>query len=291
MKRGSVKMAALLAIMVSAVGAAAAACGSLGAACENGGGGLRKNPMPQKESRSFDSRCFSVVQWNIGHFAFGRNKYTEITAKESAARSAAYRAMIQKLNPDFLGISEFEPVFDKAGRLSTNEIFSSFPTKVIGPKNHYQSNALFTHLPCVRHEIVNCTERRQRTYFIDAVFMFGTNEVHFVQSHLDWALVPDKEKRPPTDRRFAQRQIKQLVEHFKDKPYVIVSADFNVSQIWHFRDLMRDGYVIASKDKNRHRLLDNIAVKGFRVKKLFFEDVDHLLSDHTIAGCVLEMKK
>ena len=233
--------------------------------------------------------AFKVVQWNIGHFAHGRAKRTAVTAKESAGKSAEYRAMIEKLKPDFLGVSEFDPVFDKAGRLSTNELFASFPTRILGPKVHYQCNALFTHFPCVRHEIVNFAERRQKTYFIDAVFLFGTNEVHFVQTHLDWARLPDQNKRHPTDRRYAQRQIKQLVRHFKDVPYVIVSADFNVSRRWHFKEFDKAGYTVANT--GRYKLLDNVVVKGFDVKDLFSADDQLRLSDHRIVGCVLEMRE
>ena len=76
------------------------------------------------------------------------------------------------------------------------DVFASFPTRILGPKSHYQCNALFTRFPCLRHEAVDFDERRQKTHFIDAVFLFGTNEVHFVQTHLDWARLPDENERP-----------------------------------------------------------------------------------------------
>ena len=224
---------------------------------------------------------FSVVQWNIGHFALGKASKTAITAEASAARSAEYRAMIDRLNPDFLGVSEFDPVFDKAGRLTTNEVFAAFPTKVLGPKNNYQCNALFTRFPCVRHEVVDYTLRRQKVYFIDSVFLFGTNEVHFVQSHLDWFQTKD-------GQRYALPQMRQIVEHFKDVPYVIVSADFNVSEIGHFAAFAEAGYTVAND--GRYAVLDNVVVKGFDVKELFAADNERRLSDHRIVGCVLEMK-
>ena len=224
---------------------------------------------------------FSVVQWNIGHFALGKNSQTAITPEESSARRAAYRAMIAQLKPDFLGVSEFDSIFDKAGRLSTNEVFSSFPTMILGPKNHYQCNALFTRFPCVRHEIVNYTLHRQDVYFIDSVFLFGTNEVHFVQSHLDWYCTTD-------GKRYALPQMRQLVKHFKDKPYVIISADFNVPEIGHFDAFKEAGYTVANN--GRYSVLDNVVVKGFDVKELFAADNERRLSDHRIVGCVLEMR-
>ena len=59
-----------------------------------------------------------VVQWNIGHFAHGLDKRTAIAAEDSAAQSAEYRAMIGRLKPDFLGVSEFDPVFDNEEMIS-----------------------------------------------------------------------------------------------------------------------------------------------------------------------------
>jgi hypothetical protein len=223
---------------------------------------------------------FSVVQWNIGHFAMGKDYNTTITANDSAKRSAEYRAMIDRMKPDFLGISEYDPVFDKVGRSTVSELFSAFPTKVIGPKNAYQSNAIFTRFKCVRHEVVNYTKRKQNTYFIDSVFMFGTNEVHFVQSHLDWYT-------PEGGECFALPQMRQLVERFKNTPYVIISADFNVWKIGDFSAFANAGYTIANR--GQYALLDNVVVKGFNVKELSAYDREHNLSDHTIIGCVLEM--
>lgn len=223
---------------------------------------------------------FSVVQWNIGHFAMGKDYNTTITSDASAKRSAEYRAMIDRMKPDFLGISEYDPVFDKVGRSTVSELFSAFPTKVIGPKNAYQSNAIFTRFKCVRHEVVNYTKRNQNTYFIDSVFMFGTNEVHFVQSHLDWYT-------PEGGECFALPQMRQLVERFKNTPCVIISADFNVYKIGDFSAFANAGYTIANS--GQYALLDNIVVKGFNVKELSAYDREHNLSDHTIIGCVLEM--
>ena len=260
-------------VALCAMGAAAANPAAVTAAHgQSSENGSAASPSPVR---------FSVVQWNIGHFALGKASHTAITPKASAARSAEYRAMIAQLKPDFLGVSEFDPVFDKAGRLTTNEVFAAFPTKVLGPKNNYQCNALFTRFPCVRHEIVDYALRRQKVYFIDSVFRFGTNEVHFVQSHLDWF-------RTKEGRRYALTQMRQLVEHFRNVPYVIISADFNVPKIEHFAAFTEAGYVVANN--GRYAVLDNVVVKGFDVKELFAADNARKLSDHRIVGCVLEMK-
>ena len=239
---------------------------------------------------------FRYVHWNIGHFSLGLAPQTAIEAADSSERAAAYRAQIERLHPDFLGFSEFEPVFDKAGRLATNEVFSIFPTRLVGPKNNYQCNALFTRFPCVRHEVVNYEVRRQRTYFIDSVFMFGTNEVHVVQTHLDWYRGEDG-KTP-----YARGQMRQLIERFKDASYVIIAADFNVWKVADYAPFVEAGYTVANGGADGHlntygnnlreveRVLDNIVVKGFDVQGIFVADNNRKLSDHKIFGCNLVMK-
>ena len=239
---------------------------------------------------------FRYVHWNIGHFALGLAPQTAIEAADSSERAAAYRAQIERLHPDFLGLSEFEPEFDKSGRLATNEVFAAFQTKLVGPKNNYQCNAMFTRFPCVRHEIVDYEVRRQRTYFIDSVFMFGRNEVHVVQSHLDWYRGEDG-KTP-----YARGQMHQLIERFKDASYVIIAADFNVWKVADYAPFVEAGYTVANGGEDGHlntfgnnlreaeRVLDNIVVKGFDVQGIFVADNNRKLSDHKIFGCNLVMK-
>ena len=232
-----------------------------------------------------DDAIIRVVQWNIGHFAMGRKNRTTIAPEKSAARSAEYRAEITRLKPDFLGVSEFDAVFDKAGRLSTNEVFASFPVRILGPKNSYQCNALFTRFPVLGHKVVDYKSRAQKTYFLDCVFMLGTNEVHFVQSHLDWKDLPGR------PRHYAQLQVRQLIEHFKDTPRVIISADYNIRDFAMFAPFAAAGYDVANK--GRYAVLDNIVVKGFEVKSLFDGDGEspRRLSDHRIVGCDLKLSQ
>ena len=245
------------------------------------------------------AETFRVVQWNIGHFAMGKASRPATRPEDSAARAAEYRAKIAELDADFIGVSEYDPLFDKAGTPTTNAVFASYPTQLEGPKNDYQSNAIFSRLPCVRHEVVDYDERAQKTYFIDAVFMVGTNEVHFVQSHLDWNM---NEK--ATDAR--PRQIRQLINRYKDLPYVIICADFNVGGAGEYYPFLMAGFKLANCGEAgyfktydrapsrelmpcRRNPLDNIVVKGFKIRDVKLDDVDMKLSDHRIISCTLEM--
>ena len=236
-----------------------------------------------------------VVQRNIGHFAMGTARNSTVTAEESAARACEYRAKIDELGADILGVSEYSDLFDIAGTPSTNAVFAAFPTRIIGPQNAYQCNAVFSKLPCVRSEVVNYHARHQQTYFLDAVFLVGTNEVHFVQTHLDWSSCDMAADARP-------RQIRQIIEHFRDVPRVIISGDWNVYGAGEYYPLIMAGYTLANCgyagclntvpkfDKRmpcRRFPLDNVAVRGFRVGDVFLDDVKCLLSDHRIIGCTL----
>ena len=238
-----------------------------------------------------------IVQWNVGHFAMGKSCDPTVAADASAERAAAYRAKIAELDADFLGVSEYDPVFDVVGTPATNAVFASFPTRIEGPKNNYQSNAVFSRLPCVRSSVVDFAARRQRTYFLDTVFRIGTNEVHFVQTHLDW-----NSSEEATDAR--PRQIRQMIDYLGGFPHVIICADFNVYGAGEYYPFLMAGYSLAncgaagcldtviSKDRKmpcRRYPLDNIVVKGFAVGDVFLDDTDCRLSDHRIIGCTLKI--
>ena len=240
---------------------------------------------------------FRYVQWNIGHFAMGKSHTTTVTPERSAARAAEYRAKIAAIDADFIGVCEYDPTFDTARTPTPDAVFAGYPTRVIGPKNSYQSNAVFARRECLRYEVVDYTNRHQRCYFIDAVFKMGTNEVHVVQSHLDW-----NSNEKATDAR--PTQIRQLINRFRDVPYVIISADFNVMGAGEYCPFLMAGYALANCNRQvgvlethppsqscpfLQRCLDNVVVKGFEVTDTRLDDVDYVLSDHRMVVCTLKM--
>lgn len=241
---------------------------------------------------------FRVAQWNIGHFSMGDDCRSSVRKDKSAERSSEYRAKIAEVGADIMGICEYDPVFDRAGTPTTNAVFVSYPTKLEGPKNDYQCNAVFSRFKCVRREVVDYDDRCQKTYFLDSVFMVGTNEVHFVQSHLDWNY---NEK--ATDAR--PRQIRQLINRFKNVPYVIICADFNVYGPGEYYPFVQSGFKIANcgdagvfrttKFKggmmpcSDRTVCDNIVVKGFDIRDVALADEALKLSDHRILRCTLNM--
>ncbi len=236
-----------------------------------------------------------VVQWNIGHFAMGKSSTPRVRPEKSDERAAEYRAKIAELKADFLGVSEFDPLFDTAGTSSVQKVFSSFPSFVAGPNRGYQSNAVFSKFPCVRKQVVNYARRSQSTYFLDSVYVIGGREVHFVQTHLDWNSSELAAQARP-------EQIKQLVAHFADTPYVIIAGDFNVRAPEEYAPFVEAGFNLAhcgpgaecldtvAVRRQRRYPLDNIIAKGFRLSGVFLDDKDLRLSDHRIVGCVAEME-
>ena len=240
-----------------------------------------------------------VAQWNIGHFAMGRSGSPTVKPENSAARAAEYRAKIAALGVDFLGVSEYDPAFDTAGTPSEKAVFAAFESRIPGPKNGYQCNAVFSRFPCLRSEVVDFKTREQGTYFLDTVFEIGGREVHVVQTHLDW-----NSSEAATDAR--PTQIRQLIRRFHDMPYVILCGDFNVYGAGEYFPFLMDGWRLAncgpeagcidtyvSPDKRmpcRRIPLDNVIVKGFRVKSVSLDDFDFTLSDHRTLVATIEMQ-
>lgn len=242
---------------------------------------------------------FRIAQWNIGHFAMGKSNNSTVGPKKSAARAAKYRAQIAKMGADFIGVSEYDPVFDTAGKPTTNAVFASYSTCVAGRKSGYQCNAVFARRQCVRSRVVPFDDRVQGTYFVDAVFKIGEKELHFVQTHLDWNM---NEK--ATDAR--PRQIRQLIDQFKNEPYVIICGDFNVYGAGEYYPFVMSGFKLANCGEHgchdtiqgddrrmpcRRYPLDNIIVKGFDIKGVNLDDKDLVLSDHRILRCTLDIKQ
>ena len=122
--------------------------------------------------------------------------------------------------------------------------------------------------------------------------------MHFVQSHLDLNHNLKAAYARP-------RQMRQLIERFRNVPYVIICADFNVYGAGEFYPFLLAGFKIAncgdagvfrtSKFKggimpsSDRTVCDNIIVKGFDIRDVALADEDLKLSDHRILRCILDM--
>ena len=226
----------------------------------------------------------TVAHWNIGHFALGRSSDTTIFAEESESMSSIYKALLDSIDADIIGICEYNPTFSRGGEKSSSYIFTSYPFNCIGAKYSYNCNAIFSRAKLNNSKIVFFEHCVQQRYYVVSEININGHMVFFVETHLDWNQgIEGKGCR--TD------QIKTLVNAFSDYPYVIICADYNVSDVREFQLFVDADFtltnggghevVYTSPASNPKHPLDNIIVKGFNVLDLDVKgDCD--LSDHCL---------
>jgi hypothetical protein len=248
-------------------------------------------PEEEKENEnSIDS--IIVAHWNIGHFSQGKSYNTSITAQDTDSIKGLYLDMIQRVNPDIFGICEYNPIFNIDGANTAQLLFSSFPYSYIGKKYNYNCNSFFSHLPlynCSQYFFPKCIQTR---YYSVADIVLKGNTVKFVETHLDFNQNSD-------GQTCRSSQMEELVNAFKDYPYVIICADFNSSVREEYDIFLDAGFSLASdslpnfgspySDISRIKI-DNIIVKGFEVIETK-EYPHNSLSDHNLYYCKLKIKE
>lgn len=231
---------------------------------------------------------FVFAQWNIGHFCFGRHGDTRITADASAVRAADYRRALDALGADFVGVCEFSPHFDLAGAQAREAVFGGFKAFEAGPHNGYQCNAVASaRAPLRLRAVRDYPQRRQPTYSLACeTEIFGQRAV-IVETHLDLS------------RPERTAQIAELAQTFGREARVIVSGDFNVDDGGEFKPFLDAGFAAANFGSfgvfNTHRrrrtaltpAIDNVFVKGFRIRGVRTADDALALSDHRLVICRL----
>ena len=225
---------------------------------------------------------FVFMQWNLGHFCFGRGCDTAISADAAAARGAAFRAEIARHAPDVIGMCEYSACFAKDGSASRDRMLSGFAHVDAGPQHGYQCNAVASRAAVLRR--VACSPYRrhvQNTYYLAAeVEVFGKRAV-IVQTHLDLG-----------DAAVREGQIGMILRDFATTPRLVVSGDFNVSSEAEFGRFASAGFSAANGaafgrfPTHRRRkegftpAIDNVFVKGLGVSGACVGDYALSLSDH-----------
>ncbi len=235
-----------------------------------------------------DAGEFVFVQWNIGHFSFGRHGHTAIPMDESADRAAAYRRTIDGIGADFAGVCEFSPEFDKGGGKARELAFGSFRHFEAGPHHGYQCNAIASaQVPLRNVTVKDYALRRQPTYRIACETQVRGRRAVIVETHLDLSAAERK------------AQIEALVAEFGHEERIIVSGDFNVDGVDEFRPFLAAGFVQANcgsfgtlPTHRRRRTaiapsIDNVFVKGFGILGVQTADDALELSDHRMLVCRL----
>ena len=232
----------------------------------------------------------TYVQWNIGHFAMGKDSATTIAPDDSPRRAQEYRALLDILRPDILGLSEYESAFDKAGTPSAQAVFAGFSASTIGPRNSWQWNATLFRpgIEVLDTERMDYPKRFQQTYALISRCRAQGLDFTVVQTHLDW----DCDGRLGRCHTNRQDQIRCLVERFATTPRVIISGDFNINSRREYEAFTAAGYTSVNYgewgemltfrqvEPNHDFGLDNILVKGFDCLSPFTADPAFRLSDH-----------
>lgn len=240
----------------------------------------------------FKSDTIIVGHWNIGNFSQGKSSNTTISAEDAKDMTEKYHSFLDSLNIDILGICELEPTFSKGGEKSQEVIFEKFPYYYIGKKYSYNCNAIFSKAEL--KDIKEClfTKRVQTRYYTMSTIQVNGKSVIFVETHLDW-----NQGTNGADCR--KIQIDELLESFRNSPYVILCADYNTSSIDEFQPFVDAGFTLANGGyynaintypaSNPKSSIDNIIVKGFSVSNITVVG-DASLSDHLLIKSVLVLK-
>lgn len=243
---------------------------------------------------------FTVASWNIGHFALGLSSDTKVKPEEAQAKQMEYRKFLNQVNADILASIEDSPDFVKAvdGKpaiKSRDAIYSCYENAAVGSKLSYNCNSVYSNGFKVEKatEVIfeKCVQKR---YYNCVDMEIGGQKVKFVCTHLDW-------NEGKNGAAYRAIQIQNLIETFKDEPYVIMCADWNTSNSpSEYDPFLQAGYSMANHGYMGDLMtypagdcpdtcIDNIIVKGFSLSNIQVYN-EPTLSDHCMIKADLLMK-
>lgn len=231
---------------------------------------------------------FKFAQWNIGHFSMGTKPSTTITAANKAEKQAEYRALINSVGADILAICEDDFYFATDNTLSRPAIYDCYSKCRIGYQVTYNANSLYFNIgEMVDERSWEFTQQDQFRYVHEVRLNINGQNVVIAETHLDWSNA--------TKRR---AQIAELITHYSNEKYVIISGDWNVmTDVSDYDALKTAGYTLSLDDylpalptyPDQATCLDIVAVKGFTVGKSEVNTESISLSDHNLVTCELTM--
>lgn len=237
------------------------------------------------------AQVIRVAQWNIGHFSCGRADDSSILRSQADEAVQKYLALLSKVDADIISVNEYSPAFtrpDDAGNylMAAQTVFAEYPCAVEGPKWQYNCNALFSrkmkwHKP--QTKIFDYAVEKR--YYQQATIRVGGKRVVVVSAHLDW-------DSGDSGKVYRQRQIREIIERFRNEPHVIICGDWNVDNLSEYEPFEIAGFSLANKKIPATEQLntwpagpapnlpiDNIIVKGLRLSNVrVYNDAE--LSDH-----------
>ena len=258
---------------------------------------------------SDNSVTFRFASWNIGHYALGESGASRLSEAEAHAKGPAYRAFLDEVGADVLGVCEESVDFSADGRVkSADAVFPRYGKRVVGPSQDWRCNACFWNaFDCLGSDTVDFAVRKDRVYYLATRLRICGEEVVFVQTHLDWNNID------PGCEDVRQQQYDELVRTFRNERHVVIAGDFNPGvrrretpggKVVSLSDnpseykvfeaagftLGNDGRFKTAPAGKCTRALDNIIVKGLRINGFKVWDRPDL-SDHALVSAELELVK
>ena len=250
---------------------------------------------------------FVYATWNIGHYSWGGDWKSTVRPEDGERRAADYRAFLDRIDADVVGICEYTEDFTTNGSMKASAaLFGGYPGRSVGPSRSYQWNAQFWKgFGALERKTVDYVERHQKVYYQATRLEIGGEDVWIVQTHLDWTTFMKGFE------RYRERQMQKLIDDFRDKPRVIISGDFNVGDRGangvrrekmipapeEYDVFVRAGYALANSNgtptcpsDKPTQPLDNIIVKGLDISDVRFHPAGDL-SDHDAVSCTLTLRR
>lgn len=231
---------------------------------------------------------FKIAHWNIGHFSMGTTDSTTITAANKAEKQAEYRALINSVGADILAVCEDDYYFATDKTKSRLAIYDCYSKCRIGYQVTYNANSLYFNIgEMVDERSWEFTQQDMFRYVHEVRLNINGQNVVIAETHLDWSNA--------TKRR---AQIAELITHYSNEKYVIISGDWNVqTYVSDYDALKTAGYTLSLDDylpalptyPDKETCLDLVAVKGFTVGKSEVNTESISLSDHNLVTCELTM--
>lgn len=228
----------------------------------------------------------TIAHWNIGHFANGKSSDTAITSENYSEKRSQYISVIDSLNADIFGVCEYNPNFDQDGNRTRDAIFYQYNYASIGPKYSYNCNAIFSKdIPLENGGKTYFSRHKQNRYIQSAEIRVNEKVITFIETHLDWNQGQDGSE-------CRKSQIQELIDMTRDLEYVIICADFNISDTSEYNPFKEAGFSLANYDESSesytNSLIDNIVVKGLKIQN--YKIPPHSgLSDHNILKCCISL--
>lgn len=155
---------------------------------------------------------FRYMTWNVGHWAKGNQTYSSVTTETYEATKKGFRKVFNKIGADIVGCCEWSSIFySTTGETAKDAVLCQYKNGYIAPTEaSYVGTALFSSYPLMNMYELELSGNKGWI----GNLVVGGKTIKVCTVHLPWNSNHDA-------------SLSQLLEHFKDDPYVVIGGDFN----------------------------------------------------------------